>query len=653
MDSLRDKASAKMVKKALEILPKGLDALNLAYDGAMQRVENQREGFRVLAKQLLGWLTYSERLMTVKELQHALAIEPETPDLDEDNLSDIDEVVGFCAGLVIVDERTQIIRLVHYTTQEYFRRNGNTLLASAQQDIAISCLTYLLYDNFGAGWVIEAGSEEFDGIVLVYSLSVKPRLQKYPFLNYAARYWANHARVVGQQNVKELMVTFAKEGHRVSNAAQVLLISNSRDEFSRSTLTVLDSLQTTRSHNPLSAIHLLAYLGYENLILELLNRGFDADAKDSCQNTPLWWAAWQGHHAVVELLLSQGHVNVNNRGVQRYKYNLRFHQSATPLGEAAYWGKDDVVRILIEREDVDMNLPDGGGSSPLYYAANQGHYTIVELLLTRSDIEVNSRNSDGRTSLSIAAQLGREDVVRQLLKRKDIQVNTVDKWGYSPLAEATHTDHEGIFKMLLGHAEIDVNTIDNSGNSPLMIAVRRNEAMVKLLLSHANVEANCENEYGETVLHCATQVGSASMMQLSISRTKVDVNMKNKDGDTPLHVAAEWESEASVRALLEYVGIEVNAKNNRGVTPLAQAIIARSTGVIKLLCAHPDVDLNPTDNEGQDVFALVMQAQEYVFKNCESMNSCVHEFEECLEILRTAIAKRSEARSLSSQPEAS
>ena len=147
MDSLRDKASSKLIKNALSMLPKGSDALDLAYDGAMQRIEDQMEGFRNLAKRLLGWIAYSERLMTIEEVQHALAIEPRSPNFDRDNLSDVDEIVCFCAGLVTVDEETQTIRLAHYTTQEYFRRNNNKL-PCAQQDIAISCLTYLLYKIF-------------------------------------------------------------------------------------------------------------------------------------------------------------------------------------------------------------------------------------------------------------------------------------------------------------------------------------------------------------------------------------------------------------------------------------------------------------------------------------------------------------------------
>ena len=278
MDSLRDKTSSKLIRKALEILPKGSDALDLAYHGAMQRVEDQMEGVRVLAKQLLGWLTYSERLMTVEEIQHALAVEPGMPDFDEDNLGDIDEIVGFCAGLVIIDEETQIIRLVHYTTQEYFRRNGDKILTSAQQDIAISCLTCLLYEEYRDGWVVEVEKEkniegdngedaprkedeyEHEEFFRPWSgksrKSVEARVQNYPFLEYAARYWATHARLCEQPNVTELMMTFVKDDCLVSSASQVLF-------FLDGELDILEMFDRIKSRSSLSAMHVLAYLGFE------------------------------------------------------------------------------------------------------------------------------------------------------------------------------------------------------------------------------------------------------------------------------------------------------------------------------------------------------------------------------------------------------
>jgi hypothetical protein len=35
-------------------------------------------------------------------------------------------MVSVCAGLVTIDEESNIIRLVHHTTQEYFERSQNS-----------------------------------------------------------------------------------------------------------------------------------------------------------------------------------------------------------------------------------------------------------------------------------------------------------------------------------------------------------------------------------------------------------------------------------------------------------------------------------------------------------------------------------------------
>jgi hypothetical protein len=41
----------------LERLPKGLDALDRAYEGAMERIGGQKAGFKELAKRVLLWIT--------------------------------------------------------------------------------------------------------------------------------------------------------------------------------------------------------------------------------------------------------------------------------------------------------------------------------------------------------------------------------------------------------------------------------------------------------------------------------------------------------------------------------------------------------------------------------------------------------------------
>ena len=492
MDSLRDQTSIKSVRKALETLPEGVNGLDLAYNGALQRVESQRDGFRLLAKRLLGWVTYSERLMTVTEVQHALAIEPDTPDLDEENLSDLGEILGFCAGLVIVDEETQVIRLVHYTTQDYLRRNGDTILPSAQQDIAVSCLTYLLYDQFAVGWDDDRNP---NWALDVPAAGVK-RLQRHPFLDYAARYWATHAGVCGQRNIKELMMRFAKDDFRVSAASQmILLLDRSYDILSDVKHGVFDG---TMTRNPLSAVHLIAYLGDAHTMSELLSQGFEVNAPDVNHKGPLWWAAFQGHDAVVKLLLSQKNVNVNSRGLSYNRYISLGNCNGTPLGAAAYQGETKVVKLLIEREDVDVNLPSEGGDSPLLSAAEQGHSAIVELLLTREDIDVNSRDHEDKTPLSRAAGIGQEGAVKLLLGRADIDVNTKDILRETALHKAAKNGHAPVVKLLSAYPDVELSTKDRYGETALHKAATGGYApVVKLLSTHPDVELNPTNIKGQ------------------------------------------------------------------------------------------------------------------------------------------------------------
>ena len=65
-----------------------------------------------------------------------LQLEVGESELDEENLPEIEDMVSVCAGLVTVDEESEIIRLVHYTTQEYFERTQKVLVSRTQRLIS-------------------------------------------------------------------------------------------------------------------------------------------------------------------------------------------------------------------------------------------------------------------------------------------------------------------------------------------------------------------------------------------------------------------------------------------------------------------------------------------------------------------------------------
>lgn len=115
------------MRDVLKNLPTGLKAYDYVYDEAWKRIEGQDADSEDLAKQVLLWITCSKRQLTTSELQYALAVEPDTDELDEDNLPQIEDIVSVCAGLVTIDEQSDIVRLVHYTIQEYFDRRKAAL----------------------------------------------------------------------------------------------------------------------------------------------------------------------------------------------------------------------------------------------------------------------------------------------------------------------------------------------------------------------------------------------------------------------------------------------------------------------------------------------------------------------------------------------
>jgi len=78
----------------------------------------------------------------VNELCHALSIEIGSPNLDTDSIPSIGLLPACFQGLVTVDNETSIVRLTHFTVQEYLRAHPG-LFGSAHSTMAETWLGYL------------------------------------------------------------------------------------------------------------------------------------------------------------------------------------------------------------------------------------------------------------------------------------------------------------------------------------------------------------------------------------------------------------------------------------------------------------------------------------------------------------------------------
>ncbi|KAI9764578.1 MAG: hypothetical protein M1839_005804, partial [Geoglossum umbratile] len=301
----------------------------------MKRINGQMPGFKDLANKVLSWITCAKRQITTTELQYALAVEVSKSELDEEDFYKIQDIVSVCAGLVTVDKESDIIRLVHFTTQEYFERTQKDWFPTAETDITKTCVTYLSFSVFNSG--ICATDEEF-----------KERLQSNRLYDYAARNWGHHAcaaSTVMEQwaGVEQLIQDLLENKTNISAASQAMMASGRFYGYS----------QTVPKQ--MTGVHIAAYFGLVRTIKGLLKNGYNPDLQDSYGRMPLSWAAERGREGVVKLLLATEKVDLDSKDTS----------GQTPLSLAAERGHEAVVKLLLATEKVDLDPKDTSGRTPL------------------------------------------------------------------------------------------------------------------------------------------------------------------------------------------------------------------------------------------------------------------------------------------------
>ena len=235
-----------------------------------------------------------------------------------------------CGGLVIEDKKSNIIRLVHYTTQQYFEKTKMKWFPNAEINITMACITYLSFSTFERGFCVT--DDEYG-----------ERLRSNPLYEYAAQNWGYHACDArdAQIEIGGLILAFLKSDHKVSSSIQALMVSRSHKNYS----------QMFPGH--LRGVHLTAIFGLKEATVTLLKNGNDLNLKDTNFRVPLSYTAEYRHEAVVKALLEKG-TNLESKD----KYGR------TPLNWAAVNSHEAVIKLLLDN-DADLDCKDNIGRTPL------------------------------------------------------------------------------------------------------------------------------------------------------------------------------------------------------------------------------------------------------------------------------------------------
>jgi len=161
-------------------------------------------------------------------------------------------------------------------------------------------------------------------------------------------------------------------------------------------------------------LQVAAYTGHAAVADVLLRHGAAIDERGPWGESALHWAAFRGHAEVAALLLDRG--ADPNAGTASHTCDLNVRaEDADPVGrEIAWFRLRDRQRGANVQFVVPPRLAFTAGDTPLHVAAYWGRPDVVDLLVSHG-ADVTRVNHWGQTALHLAVASGHADVAGRLL----------------------------------------------------------------------------------------------------------------------------------------------------------------------------------------------------------------------------------------------
>ena len=160
-------------------------------------------------------------------------------------------------------------------------------------------------------------------------------------------------------------------------------------------------------------------------------------------------------------------------------------------------------------------------------------------------------------------------VIKYIVENTKIDLKAINKVGNNYVHLSTENDNLDIFQYILDKSQIDLNDKNNDGNTPLHRACMnnffiilifyflfllflfffiflffwkgafsKNLDVIKSLFNKKIIEAETTNNYGNTLIHLASEHNDVvDIIKYIIENTNIDVNSVNNDGNTAFHRA--------------------------------------------------------------------------------------------------------------------
>ncbi|WP_341822041.1 ankyrin repeat domain-containing protein [Wolbachia endosymbiont (group A) of Ischnus inquisitorius] len=325
----------------------------------------------------------------------------------------------------------------------------------------------------------------------------------------------------------------------------------------------------------LTALHIAALHGHQEIVQLLLNNDANPLLKDSQGRTPRDIVGdVEGKKAIIKMLEEGEQRYAETRATRRQPYRqgtLLQPNNKTP-GNLALNGNNVTAAVQAwgakHQEENSRITPN-----------NKKVYVQDEDEQTSSNSIVNENNTDKVDDTLEKEQAIRErDAMAQKLQEAEQRLaNNQKRIEHNDL----HSQHPEQYTTYNG--EQTFLNKSNSGDSGIYFDADESEALGQSILENGE-DINAQDKDGVTHLHLAVADNNKESVELLVKcGAKVDV--QDKDGLTPLHYAAAYGCVEIAEYLVEG-GANVNAQDKVEHTPLYYALANDNKKLAKLLIKH-------------------------------------------------------------------
>ncbi|KAK2776567.1 ankyrin repeat protein [Colletotrichum kahawae] len=573
IESLVDQLTVGAFRNRLAKLPTNLDE---TYSSMMSQICSSKKHRRDLAFDILSWVAFGRRRLTLMELQHALLAGTGATTLDNDSIYSPSDIRDVCRGFVTIPIRSDDpVTLVHYTASDYLNSRWKpehaTRLARTH---ASSCVVYLSFQDLEER---ENDSEE----------RYAQKKKDFPFVYYAANWLGHHVRETPPEFGEEITgllrsLLYAPEKLRfLSRVLQDPWVSG-REDYPRFIHPNLPD-EATDDFGEVTPMHVAAFLGWEPLVTAMADNLDDTDyeALDNYGQPPIAIAIntqpLRGGWDIVELLGVERSVDLTTEiGHCMLKTIAQsFHEGGKEYFDkiaASHWerlaqfGNPMAIQgphhLPVENFE---NIQQFMSQLQLIHAVSIESVGYLSNIRNLGDTGIWGENlSFLGTALFIAVELESLNVV-EILATRGVSVNIADIDFSTPLHRAALRCCPEIVEVLV-ECGANLEAKDYFDETPLFVT--DSPEVADVLLQHGANPNNHNQLFNSSVLDYSIASGLTEKVRCLLS---YNASTSGGERGTSLHTAARRGQPDIIRLLLNEGGdLEINSTCN-GKTALDMA----------------------------------------------------------------------------------